>query len=98
MASPDPKITLSNPVNVDGKEVTEITLRRPKAGELRGLQIQSIAMGDVNAVIKLVPRISQPPLSETDMANMDVSDFGTIATVLTMMTSGKAGNAVASMT
>lgn len=62
-------VTLSAPVRIDGEEVTEITLRKPMTGELRGLSMIDILRMDVNAMIRLLPRISQPPLSEGQLAS-----------------------------
>lgn len=62
-------VTLSAPVRIDGQAVTEITLRKPMTGELRGLSMIDILRMDVNAMIRLLPRISQPPLSERQLAN-----------------------------
>ncbi|MBS7724594.1 phage tail assembly protein [Pseudomonas lalucatii] len=59
-----------------GKErIDSITLRKPAAGELRGLKLADLLQGDVNAVIRLVPRISQPTLTEPEVAALDVVDL-----------------------
>ena len=55
--------------------ITEITLRKPAAGELRGLKLADLINGDVNATIRLVPRISQPTLTEQEVAALDVADL-----------------------
>lgn len=55
--------------------ITEITLRKPAAGELRGLKLADLINGDVNATIRLVPRISQPSLTEQEVAALDVADL-----------------------
>lgn len=53
--------------------LSEVTLRKPKAGELRGLQLSLIQMQDVDAMITLIPRISE--LTERDMHNLEMEDF-----------------------
>lgn len=69
-------VTLSTPVKIDGKEVKEITLRKPATSELRGLSMVDILRMDVNAMIKLLPRITQPPLSEYQVAKeVEPEDF-----------------------
>ena len=55
--------------------ITEITLRKPAAGELRGLKLADLINGDVNATIRLVPRISQPSLTEQEVSALDVADL-----------------------
>lgn len=73
-------IILETPIIRGDKEITEITLRPPKAGELRGLSLTSILQMDVTAVSKLLPRISSPTLTETDCVKMGAADFTQLAT------------------
>ncbi|TRD18400.1 phage tail assembly protein [Palleronia caenipelagi] len=68
-------ITLSAPVTVDGAEVTEITLREPRAGELRGLSMTQIAQMEAGQMMRLLPRITQPPLSEAQISALSLRDF-----------------------
>jgi hypothetical protein len=64
------KLTLT----VDG-ERTEIALRCPAPGELRGLKLADILQLDVGALIRLVPRISAPALREDQVAQLSLADF-----------------------
>ncbi len=68
-------IELAQPIKRSQTEVKEITLRRPGSGELRGLKLADLVQGDVNAVIRLVPRISQPTLLEQEVAALDAYDL-----------------------
>jgi len=68
-------IVLEEPIKRGDTKITEITLRKPAAGELRGLKLTDLLHGDVNATIRLVPRISQPTLTEQDVAAMDIADL-----------------------
>lgn len=68
-------IILSTPVKRGESAITEITLRKPAAGELRGLKLTDLLNGDVSATIRLVPRISQPTLTEQEVAAMDIADL-----------------------
>ncbi|AZV77878.1 phage tail assembly protein [Parasedimentitalea marina] len=72
-------VTLVEPVQIDGEDVFEITLRKPKTGELRGLALTSILQMDVGALTKLLPRITQPPLNESQIADLDPKDFTDLA-------------------
>ena len=72
-------VTLSEPVEIDGNPVTEITLRKPKTGELRGLALTDILRMEVGALTKLLPRITQPPLNESQIANLEPADFTDLA-------------------
>lgn len=68
-------IELAQPITRGKTEVKQITLRRPGSGELRGLKLADLVQGDVNAVIRLVPRISQPTLLEQEVAGLDAYDL-----------------------
>ncbi len=68
-------VPLDYPFNRGDKQIDAITLRKPKAGELRGLSIADIAQQDVNTLIKLLPRISDPRLTEDEVGNLDPADL-----------------------
>ncbi|WP_338725807.1 phage tail assembly protein [Shewanella baltica] len=69
------KITLDQPI-IRGKEsVTEVTLRKPKAGELRGLSLSDLLNLDVNAISTVLPRISSPMITKDEVLNMDPADL-----------------------
>lgn len=72
--------TLQEPVEIDGAPVTEITLRRPKAGELRGLSVSALMQLDVTAMLKVLPRITVPPVPAHALEGMDPADFTDLAT------------------
>lgn len=69
------KIELDTPIARKGGDITEITLRKPKAGELRGLSLTDVLQMDVNALGKLLPRISNPMLTEAEVQAMDPADL-----------------------
>lgn len=54
---------------------TVITIRQPKAGELRGLSTNPLIQGDYNALEALAPRITQPRLEKQHIAEMDPADL-----------------------
>lgn len=68
-------ITLDTPIKRGEQLITEVTLRRPAAGELRGTSIQALVNLDVDALSKVLPRITNPTLSEADIAKMDPADL-----------------------
>lgn len=73
-------VNLSEPVTIDGVECTAIELRKPRAGEMRGLKLTEVLQMDAMTMIKLLPRISNPPLSEAQVANLEAEDFTELAT------------------
>lgn len=68
-------IELAQPIKRGQTEVKEITLRRPGSGELRGLKLADLVQGDVTAVTRLLPRITQPTLVDQEVAALDVFDL-----------------------
>jgi len=75
MSKTSEPIVLEQPIKRGENSITEITLRKPAAGELRGLKLTDLLNGDVSATIRLVPRISQPSLTEQEVAAMDPADL-----------------------
>lgn len=73
------KITLTTPIKRGESTITEITLRKPKTGELRSLKVEDLFTTDVNTLFVLLPRISLPTLLEADIANLDTEDLLEIA-------------------
>lgn len=73
-------VTLSNAIEIDGQKVTEITLRKPKAGELRGLSMVDILRMDVSTMFRLLPRITMPPVSDIQLSSeIETDDFTAMA-------------------
>ncbi|WP_063655787.1 phage tail assembly protein [Aliivibrio fischeri] len=72
------KVKLAIPMEVDGKEVAELELRKPTAGDLRGLNLVQVCEMHFDAAIVLLPRISK--LNERDILNMESENFAPIMT------------------
>lgn len=73
-------ITLESPIKRTGGDITELTLRKPNAGQLRGCSLASLLQMDVDALIKLLPRIAQPGITEAEAAGLDPADLTVLAT------------------
>lgn len=68
-------IVLDEPIQRGETKIERIDLRRPKAGELRGVSLTDLLQMDVGALIKVLPRISTPPLTDADVSAMDTADL-----------------------
>ncbi|MDX7612190.1 phage tail assembly protein [Aeromonas caviae] len=68
-------VTLDNPIQRGDQTISEIVVRKPMAGQLRGLNMTDILQMDVNALSKLLPRITSPALTEVDISAMDPADL-----------------------
>ena len=65
-------------MTIDGEEVGEIELRKPNAGNLRGLNLISVVEMHFDAAMTLLPRISK--LNERDILNMEPENFAPLMT------------------
>lgn len=72
-------ITLDTPIKRGETEITAISLRKPAAGELRGVNLTDLLQMDVIAVTRVLPRISDPTLTEADVSALDPADFTQLA-------------------
>lgn len=68
-------VHLDEPLQRGSGAITQVTLRKPRAGSLRGLNLTDIAQMNVTALQKLLPRISEPTLTEQDVADMSPADL-----------------------
>ncbi|EPC4025570.1 phage tail assembly protein [Aeromonas salmonicida] len=68
-------VTLDQTIQRGDTTITEVQLRKPKAGEMRGLNMADVLQMDVNALTKLLPRITTPILTEAEIGNMDPADL-----------------------
>ncbi len=76
-------ITLDTPIKRGETEITSVEIRKPGAGELRGVNLVDLAQMDVSALIKVLPRITNPTLNEADVARMDIADLTQIGMAVT---------------
>jgi len=88
-AAPPATVTRSEAIRIDGESVTKITLRKPKAGELRGLLLTQLMQMDVGSLIRLTPRISMPPMTEDQVAALPPEDLLAIGTQVSLFFVGK---------
>ncbi|MEH6566920.1 MAG: phage tail assembly protein [Halopseudomonas sp.] len=68
-------IELDAPIKRGTTEITEVTLRKPVSGELRGVSLMDLAQMDVLALRKVLPRISNPSLTDVEVGNLDPADL-----------------------
>ncbi|WP_413874171.1 phage tail assembly protein [Albidovulum sp.] len=76
----DTTVTLSAPLDrKGGPMITSVGLRKPDVGALRGMKLTDVLQMDVNAMIRLLPRITTPALLPDEVAALDPADFLSIA-------------------
>ncbi|MCB1397249.1 MAG: phage tail assembly protein [Rhodobacteraceae bacterium] len=78
MTSKTPKtvtVSLSEPVTQAEAQITDLTLRRPTAGDLRGINLAFLQMQKTDEVVKLLSRITTPALAPDTVERMDGLDL-----------------------
>lgn len=73
--SADNTVKLDQPIKRDGQTIDRITLRKPAAGELRGLSLVSVLNMEVDSIAALLPRISSPTVHRPEVLAMDPADI-----------------------
>lgn len=72
-------VTLEKPIKRSEQEITEITLIKPNAGTLRGVSLAAVANSEVDALIKVLPRMTYPNLTEQEVAALELPDMVALA-------------------
>lgn len=72
-------VTLATPIKRGEQLINAVTLMKPNAGTLRGLSLASVANADVDALIKMLPRITSPSLTEQEVGALDLADMVALA-------------------
>ncbi|MDN4572900.1 phage tail assembly protein [Pandoraea cepalis] len=68
-------ITLDTPIQRGETAIAEVEVKRPGAGQLRGVSLYELGQMQVDALIKVLPRITTPTLTELDVARLDPADL-----------------------
>lgn len=77
---PLPGIALDKPIPRGDTTITHVQLRRPLAGELRGINLAALIREmDYGALEVLLPRVSTPILTRADVAQLDPADLTALA-------------------
>lgn len=72
-------VPLDNPIQRGEQTIDAVQIRKPKAGELRGLNLQAVSQGDTNALLTLLPRITVPPLLQHEVDELEPEDLTAMA-------------------
>ena len=68
-------ITLETPIKRGTTEISEIKLRKPNAGALRGVSLAELLQMNVSALQVVLPRISEPTLVKHEVDQLDPADL-----------------------
>ncbi|WP_338616475.1 phage tail assembly protein [Pigmentiphaga sp. CHJ604] len=70
-----PSITLDTPVVRGKTTIKSVELVRPTAGQLKGISLVELAQLNADALVKLLPRITVPPLLAHEAAALGAPDL-----------------------
>ncbi|HHT1578013.1 TPA: phage tail assembly protein [Enterobacter cloacae] len=68
-------VILDNPVMRGEQKIEQVTLTKPNTGTLRGVSLAALANSDVDALIKVLPRMTSPALTESEVMRLEASDL-----------------------
>ncbi|MFM9269985.1 phage tail assembly protein [Halomonas elongata] len=68
-------ITLDEPIQRGKQTVTDVQIRKPRSGALRGVALTDVLQMDVVALTTVLPRLTEPALTEAEVRNMDPADL-----------------------
>jgi len=74
-ASNEKVVELDTPILRGKTEITSVIVRKPQSGALRGTRLQALLDMDVNALITVLPRITNPALTTAEINEMDPADL-----------------------
>lgn len=68
-------VPLDSPILRGQQTITEVVVRKPMSGSLRGVSLVELINLDVLALRKVLPRITTPTLTEAEIERMDPADL-----------------------
>ncbi len=89
------KIVLKKPIkreDKDDKKITELSVREPTAGDLRGIKLLDVMQMDTTAYAELIPRIVTPVITRCDFNQLSLADFTQLATAVAGFIEGDNGS------
>ncbi|MGJ8526851.1 hypothetical protein LMG33818_002614 [Halomonadaceae bacterium LMG 33818] len=72
-------ITLEEPIQRGEGTIKEVTIRKLNTGALRGLSLADVVRMDTDSIIKILPRVTTPPLTEAEANKVAPVDLLTLA-------------------
>lgn len=68
-------IELDHPVIRGETEIRTVQIRKPKAGDLRGLSLSDLFDMKTDTVLAVIPRVSTPTLTTHEASQLELSDL-----------------------
>lgn len=68
-------VVLDSPIIRGNTTITEVTVRKPQSSALRGIRLQALIEMDVDSIMTVLPRVTTPALSKTEIMLMEPADL-----------------------
>lgn len=68
-------LKLNSPIVRGDKEIAAITLHKPNVSAMRGVSMRLLLDMNVDAIVAVLPRISDPQLTEAEINKLDAPDL-----------------------
>ncbi|MEX9946392.1 phage tail assembly protein [Providencia rettgeri] len=68
-------VTLDEPITRGTTTVTEIVVRKPNSGALRGVRLAALMEMDVDSAMLVLPRVTAPALTKPELIMMNPADM-----------------------
>lgn len=82
MTTQTKKVVLTEPVQRGDIAITEVTLRSPRAGDMRGMKLTDVLHMEQMTMVRLISRISDPGIAPDELSNVSGSDFVKLCTAV----------------
>ncbi|AXY41077.1 MULTISPECIES: phage tail assembly protein [Halomonas] len=86
---PTETVTLDTPLQRGSKAVTEVSVRKPLSGALRGVALVDLLNMDTHSLTRVLPRITEPALTEAELRKMDPADLVQLGSKVSRFLLGK---------
>ena len=73
-------VTLTTGIKRGENTITDIVINKPNVFALKGLKLVDVLNVDVDAITKLLPRVTSPALTEMEIKSLDIVDFTELVT------------------
>lgn len=86
-------IELDADIQIGGERLEKLDIRKPNAQALSGVKLRDLLEGDVNAVLKVLPRVSTPTLTSQQAQQLEPCDIAQVGGALMLFLQPKSQRA-----
>lgn len=72
------RIELDSPITMGDTTIDVLEIRKPNVQALQGVKIADLLQGDVSAICAVLPKISTPTITKSQVLQLDPADIAQI--------------------